>query len=307
MGALEDLCRERRYDLVHAHGLHHPGNTARLLKRRAGLPFVVTSHGDIAEAGRMRQRRFRARCRKVLRRADAITHLSRAMEERARAFGVELPRSEVIPNGIDLAQWPRDPSPAAREAYVLGAGRLVAQKGFEILVDALAELRSGGFSGPSLVIAGEGEEREMLARRARSRGIPCVGSREDFSPELGPSLCLMGFTSGPAKVSLFREASAVALPSRHGEASPLVLLEALAAGVPVLASDIPSLRELVDAERTGLLVSPTRLEPWAAALRRVAGDAALRERTRASARLRLGQHDWPHLATRYANLYAEIL
>ena len=302
---LASLCGERDYDLIHAHGVRHPGTAARLLKRRLGMPFVVTSHGDITEASRLRRRRFRRHCGAVLRAADAVTHLSAAMEQSAEALGGSPGLQERIPNGLDLAWW-REPCEPIAGDYVLSLGRLVAQKGFDVLVDAL-EIAARRGASTSLVIAGEGEERERLDARAGRLGIPVLTRLDALADCSRPALCLPGFVAGETKRSLYAGARGVALASQHGEASPLVILEAFAAGRAVLVSDLPSLQPLVQGERNGLRVAPASRDDWAAAFERLYRDEAWRKSCEAENAAAARELGWPGIAAHYAALYRRVV
>jgi len=302
---LEALCEARDYSLVHAHGVRHPGSAAIALKRRLGLPFVATSHGDISDPSRLRRRRFRRHCRRVLGSADAVTHLSPAMEQRAEALGGVRGRSEQIPNGVDLAFWRAACEPVAGD-YLLGLGRLVAQKGFEVLIDAVARSAHRGGT-TSLVIAGDGEERSALAARASAHGLPVLESIDALRAQSRPALVLPGFVAGAAKRALFAGARGVALASQHGEASPLVLLEAFAAGRAVLASDLPSLRALLRSEHSGLRLAPRSPVDWADAIERLVRDEAWRKSCEAHNRAIALQRDWSVVAARYRDLYRALL
>jgi glycosyltransferase involved in cell wall biosynthesis len=147
-------------DLIHAHGLYRGGWAAREVAKRTGLPYVVTSHGDIAmTSSRMHRPDVRRRCRLILTDASAVTHLSAAMAELAYQLADVRAKSCIITNGLDLAAW-GTPSPSPADGYVLAIGRLVAQKGFGTLLEAVARLKQQG-GGPSLVIAGQGPEQEV--------------------------------------------------------------------------------------------------------------------------------------------------
>jgi glycosyltransferase involved in cell wall biosynthesis len=180
---------------------------------------------------------------------------------------------EVIRNGVDVRRFGREPDPevraelagGSRELLVLTTARLDPQKGVDILLRAARDVEGARF-----VVAGEGEERDRLEREAAALGlgerVRFLGRREDV----------------PA---LLAAADAFVLPSRF-EGTPLALIEAMAAGKPIVASAIPGTDELVTDGETGLLVPPDDAGALAAALRRVVSDAGLRARLAAAARFR---------------------
>src|SRR5439155_2030606 len=144
------------------------------------------------------------------------------------------------------------------------AGRLTRQKSLPLALEALARA-----DGVSLVLAGDGEEREAIEQRARELGL---GDRVRF---LGPQ-------PRERVLELFRAADA-ALLSSSWENFPHAVVEALAVGTPVLATATGGVAEVVEHERNGLLVEVGDVEGVAAAIRRYFADGQLRERLRAAA------------------------
>jgi colanic acid/amylovoran biosynthesis glycosyltransferase len=167
-----------------------------------------------------------------------------------------------IPNGVP----PASTGSAAPGGPVLFVGRLVPKKGVDVLIDACALLRSE-LPELGVEIVGGGPLAEELERRALRAG---VADRIHF---LGPQ-------PGEVVDAAFRRCSLVAAPSRideHGdrEGMPTVLVEALARGVPVIASDLVGIPELVRHGETGLLVPPDHPAALAAAITRLVGDPEL--------------------------------
>jgi glycosyltransferase involved in cell wall biosynthesis len=212
-------------------------------------------------------------------------------EETARAVEREVGLSpgtiRVIRNGV-----PRQPDnlPVERLAPspVLGAvGRLEAQKGFDILVDALTWLPEA-----TAVVVGEGVDRPALEQRAAVRG---VGARFVLAgPRASAAAAIRGF-------------DVFVLPSRY-EGLPLVVLEAMEAGVPIVATDVGSVREVVIDGETGLLVPPDDAQALAAALLRLLRDADLRSRLAQRARsVWASCFDARRMAEEYERLYREVL
>jgi glycosyltransferase involved in cell wall biosynthesis len=258
--------------LVHAPSVAVPPNP--------GVPLVVTVH-DAAperfpEAFPARGRRFHRRAlAAVARRADLVLTVSAAAAEEVTQYSaIRANRIRVVPNGIAplavsrerrldiLAGWG-----LAGRPFVLWVGSLEPRKGVGTLVAAMARLRSGrttgSADGPQLVLA----------------GYPGWLSDDLFAPAdrdaLGPALRQLGTVSEEALWSLYAEASLFAFPSRH-EGFGLPVLEAMSQGAPVVAADIPALREI--AGGVARLVPPGDVEAWAAAIEDVLGDEAERER-----------------------------
>lgn len=158
------------------------------------------------------------------------------------------------------------------ELRLLSVGRLEVVKGHSILLDALAELRHRGLS-PQLEIVGDGPRRPHLERRARQLGIH---DRVSFA---GP----VGQDEIPRR---YMGADVFCLPSL-GEGVPVVLMEAMALGLPVVASSTGGIPELVEDGVTGLLAPPGRPGPLADRIERLARDSDLRQRFGAAGRRKI--------------------
>ena len=230
-------------------------------ERRSGR-FAGTLADFQAARGGLRVRFLRATRTAALRRARRIVVPSAYLREIALGWGLEPERVVVIPNPAPpLGELPsREEARAALgiDGPTLGtAGRLTAQKA---LGDALAALAR--VDGVSLVVLGDGPEREGLERRSAELGLTGrvrflgAGTRDDV-------------------VRLFLAADAALLTSAW-ENLPHTLLEALAVGTPVIATAVGGVPEVVRDGENGLLVPPGDVEAIAAAIERLLGDASLR-------------------------------
>jgi glycosyltransferase involved in cell wall biosynthesis len=201
---------------------------------------------------------------------------------------------DVVYNAVDLARVEAEAPPGLREELggegrplVLTPARLDAQKGHRFLFEAIPQVPDATF-----LLAGEGPEREPLEALATELGIGgrvrFLGRREDVS-------------------QLLAACDVFALPSLY-EGSSLAVLEAMAAGAPIVSSAIGGTDELIDDGRSGLLVAPGDAEGLAAALRRVLGDPAMRESLAARARERVEAGlTREQMATRVSGVYHEML
>jgi len=230
-------------------------------ERRTGR-FAGTLADFQAARGGLRVRFLRATRTAALRRARRIVVPSAYLREISLGWGLEPERVVVIPNPAPpVGELPsREEARAALgiDGPTLGtAGRLTAQKA---LGDALAAL--GRVDGVSLVVLGDGPEREGLERRSAELGLTGrvrflgAGTRDDV-------------------VRLFLAADAALLTSAW-ENLPHTLLEALAVGTPVIATAVGGVPEVVRDGENGLLVPPGDVEAIAAAIERLLGDASLR-------------------------------
>lgn len=291
-------------DVVHAPSLAVPP--------KRGKPMVVSVH-DAApwlfpEAFGRRGRWFHAMgARAAARRADVVlTGSHAAAEEVVGNMGLDAARIRVVPYGVDEFVAPAEG--AVHEVlgrcgllgapYVLWVGSLEPRKGVGTLVAAMARLQGGRGEGdkaaPHLVMAGyRGWQNEQL--------LPATERAA-----LGERLHQLGRVSEEELQVLYANATAFAFPSLH-EGFGLPVLEAMAAGVPVLASDIPPLREV--AGGAALLVPPGRPQEWAEALASVLSEPTGPEvaaRVQAG-RQRATEHSWVATAEATLSVYKELV
>lgn len=215
--------------------------------RAVGARSSVYLHGGELRDLARRWPRVRRVLRRAMRDAAAIVAVSEDLGREAVAFAPEQAgKVRVVPNGIDVAAVRAAPPVAWPRPYVLFAGRLEPVKNAAFLLDAFS--RAARRVAPlDLLLAGAGSEAAVLAGEARVEG---VADRVHF----------LGVRSRREVWSLMRGAHCLVVPSR-AEGHPLVVLEARAAGLPVLASAVKGLRDLVGPEDGALfdLADPARL------------------------------------------------
>ncbi|GBD10682.1 Alpha-D-kanosaminyltransferase [bacterium HR23] len=209
---------------------------------------------------------------------------------------------EVIYPGVDTERFSPVASTAERQALrrrlglptdafiALSAGRITYKKGLDTLVDACTALQ--GASDMLVVIVGDGPDRSALERRAQARGLSCVR--------------FVGAVPFDAMPSLYRSANIFVLPSRTGEGFGLVLLEALASGLPVIATTNGGPAEVVHNGHNGLLVPPEDPLALAHAIRRLKEDTALAQRMGEHARATALQMDWERFVSRWEVLLQSV-
>jgi glycosyltransferase involved in cell wall biosynthesis len=268
--ALSRALREIEPDLLHVH-LPNPSAFALLASRAARrVPWIVHWHADIPPDARDWRLRagyalYRPFEQSILKRASAIVATSQAYLDASIALASWRSKATVIPLGVDdivLPEVQPDLWPPGTGLRLLAVGRLSHYKGFDVLIAALAQTPDA-----RLLLIGDGEEAEALRRLAAA---PSVAGRIRFA----------GATDDAILQAAYATADALVLPSLdRGEAFGLVLLEAMRARVPVIASAIPGsgIGEVVVDGESGLLVPPGDADALAAAIRSI-GDAALRRR-----------------------------
>jgi glycosyltransferase involved in cell wall biosynthesis len=286
------ILRRRRIDVLHVQCVSSNGYYAMIAKRRLGLPLIVTAHGELTmDASGLYQRSAfqNAVLRDLADNAERLTACSRrTLQDVEKHLGTDLgPRRAIIYNGAPLEEFASPRPHVHRRPYVLCMGRLVPQKGFELMLDAFAD---AGDMGVDLLIAGEGPLRQALQER-----IACLG--------LGERAFLLGRADRGFVAALFAGAEFFVLPSIADEGLPLVCVEAMAASKPVVAAAVGGVGEYVLHEETGLLFARGDRQQLTAALRRLAGDHELRLRLGAAGRTRAQTFGWPAIARQCVELY----
>ena len=275
-------------DVMHAHGMFSSfALGATVAAHRAGVPSVFTVHSllrpwPVFVGGSALLRMFANR-------ADVLTGVSAAtVGDVARASGREAVR---VPNGVHLADWRvvRQPATGVR---IVAVTRLVPKKWPIDLVYALREAvtRLKG-ADVTLTIAGDGPEQPKLERLAISLGV-------------ANRLQLLGRCSRDQVQSLLSTASLLAHPVRL-EAFGLAILEARAAGVPVVAMAAGGVPDLVEHRRHGLLAG-TR-QAFHAAVAELSADEHLRRACADNAARGLDAFDWPNVVTQHEATYARAI
>jgi glycosyltransferase involved in cell wall biosynthesis len=235
--------------------------------------------------------------------------------DRVAALGFPAERSRVIPYGVDVEQfapvWEGDGSGAAQwrrelgihqEATVLlGVGRMATKKGFHVLLDALPTL-FGRFADLHVVLAGGGDREEEFRRRTER--LPDGGGARVHFP---------GSVTRDRLPDLYRAADLFTLPAVHDpkgnvDGLPNVILEAMASGLPVVASEISGIPLAVEHHRTGLLVPEKDAGALAGALAELLADPSRGENLgRAGRGKAIARLTWDAVAARYREGYQAAL
>ncbi|MDY6913650.1 MAG: glycosyltransferase [Planctomycetota bacterium] len=297
LATLTSILRRERIDLLHTH-LFHADLAGRPAAYLASVPHIVhTVH--VAE-GRFRPWQFAA-ARLLAGCCDRIICVSESVRSfHARRSGLPLRRYSVVPNGIDAAAFARDEAARSRlraqwgvgpdEILLAAVGRLDRQKGTDVLLAAMEQLTARKWGG-KLVLAGDGPERRIV---------------ENFiaHTDCGKKVRLLGFVDDVQ--GLLSAADIFVMPSRW-EGWPLALAEAMAAQLPIVASDAPGICDVLVDGQTGLMVLPEDAAALAKAIERLAGDAELRTRLAQAARREVVQkHSIEKNIARHEEIYEEV-
>lgn len=205
---------------------------------------------------------------RALRKARYLAAVSRAIHDKACLAGRGFRLSKVMPNGIPPEYFGGEPKTSAGD-YILFVGRLdIDTKGLDTLLDAY---RLAGVDNP-LHIMGEGPDRELLRCMINERGLE-------------GRVRLLGWLNGKQKIAAMARAGFLVMPSRS-EGFPLVALEAMAQGLPLIASNVGGLREVVEDQKSGILCEAESVESFASAIRLLATEREVCVRMAAGARER---------------------
>lgn len=271
---LEHLAWLREFDpeFIHAHWATYPSTVAWALGRIIHRPFGFTSHAhDIFANNQLLLRKLEDSALAI-----TISHHNVAWFD-DHVSPLAHYKLDVVHCGVDLKQIPW--RPAGRDgALVLAVGRLHPIKGFDTLIEALALARSNGLHFTCKVV-GDGPLLPELQALVRSRGLQ-------------GHVQLLGAQSQETVRALLEQASVFALPSQVApdggrDGIPVALMEAMASGCTVLSCRTSGIPELINDGEHGVLVPQRDPQALAGALQRLLGDAALRRRLAAAARLRI--------------------
>jgi glycosyltransferase involved in cell wall biosynthesis len=280
--ALRAAVRGWRPDVVHAHNPTMGLLAAAATRRGSGRPALVSVHGVPDEDYR--------RAARILRLAGVhVVACGTGVASGLAEHGLD---AETIVNGIAPAPAPADRAALEREwglppgaPLLVAAGRLVPQKNHDLALRALA-----GVADARLAVLGEGPLAEELERTGGELG-------------LGDRLVIAGLR--PDARAIIAAGDAVVITS-HAEGLPLVALESLAAGTPIVATAVRGIRELLEHERTALLTPPDDAQALAEALRRILTEPELRERLSGAGRELAADYTEDAMVTRYLELYARL-
>lgn len=291
---VKSILREKNFDIVH---LHEPLMPV--------LPLAVLRHSHTVNVGTFHAYREtnhpgyeigRHLLQPFFDRLDGKIAVSEVARDAVyRYFPGDY---TVIPNGIDYERFSRDAEPLPPyndgRPTILFVGRLEKRKGFEYLLDAFGRVRLE-IPNARLVVAGayNKDDKEPFVLQARRNGIHGVH--------------FVGYVPEPEKPRYFHSCDVFCVPSTGFESFGIVLLEAMAAGRPLVASNIPGYRSVLTDGREGLLVEPGDSEALAVALIRLLRAPELRARMSEQGKEQARCFAWDKVATRVLDYYGELL
>jgi colanic acid/amylovoran biosynthesis glycosyltransferase len=265
------ICRQKGVEHLHAHFGTSATGVARLAASLLGIGYSFTAHAKDIFFDYEEPQHLDLKLRDA---ARVVTVSDWNVAYLREQFGPLADRVERIYNGLDLHRFGYAP-PTPEAAEILAVGRLVEKKGLHILVEAVRLLHASGRK-VSCRIVGGGGEAEGLAAQVVASGLTGVVRFDGPQPQA-------------EVVAAMRRAAVFACPCIVGQQGdrdglPTVLLEAMALGTPVVASNVTGIPELVRDGETGLCVAEGDPEALAEALGRMLDDADLRQRLSCGAR-----------------------
>jgi glycosyltransferase involved in cell wall biosynthesis len=288
------LARREKPDLIHAHWLVPQGLIALLTKLLCGLPIVVTAHGS--DAFRLKAMDFLKHV--VLRRSDAWTANSRATAE---AVNPATASPQIIPMGVDVERFQRcDRSRLRRELsiddlVVLFVGRLVAGKGIDLLLQALSLLPAKLRARTIFWVVGDGHDASRLSRQS-----------EELLRDL--RFRFWGGVPNESLPDFYAAADLLVAPASATEGQGVVLVEAFAARLCVLATRVGGIQDVVADGSTGKLVEPGNSKALAGAVETLLVDSDLRRRLADEGFLSARRnYAWETIAARFEDLYRRVV
>lgn len=294
------------FDLIHAHWVLPNSVPAALVARQRGIPLVISLHGSDVYLAEQHWA-LAAAAHMAFRSAAAVTACSSDLRRRGALLGARPASCRVVPYGIHPGEFRPDPDAArvmrtelglpSDAPIVFGIGRLVAKKGFGVLIDAWPDVLAT-HPDAHLVIAGYGDLHATLYDQAQRLGI---AQRVHFPGQLER-----------ARAATYIAAADVftlpIVPDKGVDGLPNVLLEAMGAGRPIVASRVAGVPDVIDDGVHGLITPARDPAALAAAIQRLLDDRALAARLGAAARQRIETElTWDHTAAQFEQVYESVL
>ncbi|MQA95646.1 MAG: glycosyltransferase [Streptosporangiales bacterium] len=314
------LVRRLRPEILHAASDHHNAEVALALRARYGIPVVYEVRGFLEESWLSRDprrtveapyyRHARERETACMTAADLVVTLGEAMREEIVARGVPADRVLVVPNAVDDGFLEPLPDPGnLRESLGIPAETVVVgattscfgYEGLDTLLDAVAELRGRGARVHALIV-GDGPELPALRRRAARLGLTEPGAVAAHFPGRVNSRDVRRYH---AVLDVFT------VPRKNDRVcqlvTPLKPVEAMAGGLPVVASQVAAMREIVEPEVTGELIPPDDPVALADRLELLVYSPKRRAELGRAAKARIGtDRTWRTAARRYREAYGRL-
>lgn len=292
---LHFIRHRRHFDLIHVHHADYATFAAALAGRLLRKPVVCQLHGTgkVGDISQLRHSPVSSLKRWSLRTVDRLVVISSAMRTEVLAAGFSESQVLQIPDGVDVQAFePATSKQSSQGKQIVYVGRLSFEKGPDVLIDAFRLLVKRHHKMVQLTFVGDGGLRQLLERQVKDCGlkhlVQFLGNASDVRPYL-------------------HAADAYVLPSRS-EGLSVALLEAMACGLPVVATRSGGPVDVVEDGTNGLLVEPEDPEALAGAIQRVLDDRHLACQLGCQARRTVEEkYSLQSVAERYIRLYSKLL
>lgn len=301
------LNRKHRFDVIHAHWLLPNGFIAAIVSKLCKIPVVITLHGSDIFVSKLNPV-FKAIAKWTLKHTAMVTSVTPAFLPELAALGVPEEKRCLIPNGVDPEVFP-PPTPKQlielqnklsipeEQRVVFALGRIVLKKGFDILIQALPSVREK-CPQTTVIIGGDGSDLARLKTLAKEKGVSDIirfpGNINRLEVPIYFYLC-----------DLF-VLPAVVDPKGNMDGCPIVILEAMACGKPVVSSEISGIPIVVQNDKTGLLVEQKNPDALAAAITSLLKNPEKREQFGRAAQQRI-RHEltWAKTIEQFIEIYQQ--
>ena len=291
-GLLPKLLHLRRSDVVHLHIVQaYAPEMVWLASKLKGFSYIANIHLDVPPTGLAG---FLLRIykplilKRVLLSASFVTVFTEDQKAEVNSrYGVDLEKIKVIPNGVEEKFYYDKPRTLHKKPRLLFVGRLDIQKNLQLLLNAL----DGISEQFETTIVGEGSlssELKKMAKDLKLKNVKFVGRKDD--KEL---------------LNYYRQSDIFVLPSER-EGMPLVLLEAMAMGLPIVATDVTGTRDVVKNGENGLLVPFGDAEEFRSALLEIKSDDKLYAKLSQTSRKIADKYSWGKISAQFEKLYAKL-
>ncbi len=286
------LIRKKKIDILNLHFADKAGLYALCLSYVTKPRLVISLHGNDVEKFPEESIFYRQLFRLLVKRADLVTINSEFIRRKATGLAPRLrSKGRVLGNGVDLEEIEKAEPYQSDHPFILGLGRLVPKKGFDVLVNAFGNI-AASFPNHQLIIAGDGPERSKLESLI-----------EKLSLER--KVTLLGRVTHEKALSLFKSCDLFVLPSRK-EPFGIVLLEAMAAGAPIVATEVGGVTEIIKSGYNGLLVKSDNPDQLAVEINKVLSDESVRKKLSGHCLDFVDNFSWQQVAKRYIDLFAAL-
>lgn len=289
------LARKNKYELTHSFFSVPCGFLSLVFKFQFGLPYIVSLRGaDVpgySDRFGMIYKILTPIIRYIWKKSDAVVSNSEGLKGLALEAKPNQ-KIDVIYNGIDIGEFAPRPTGDMDVFKILCVSRLTKRKGVEYLISAVAEIVEKNLLQVELVIAGDGDDSKRLKKIVSDLNI------DNY-------VKFLGLVPHNELSAVYNSASMFVLPSLN-EGMSNTMLEALASGLPIVATDTGGTKELVSDGVNGFIVKMQDSEDLRVKIEAILSDDLLREKMAEKSRAQAEEMSWKHVAEKYFDLYKKI-